>query len=291
MQKALIFGINGQDGYYLNRLLQQQQIEVVGVSRSTGNWLQGNVADHPFIEQLIREQQPDYIFHLAAHSSVQHGLLFEHQATIVNGAINIFESVYRHSPHSKIFITGSGLQFQNNGEPVSEKNDFCATSAYNLARIEAVFAARYFRTKNIRIYVGYLFHHDSPMRTRQHLNRQIVDAVKQIGSGKKAMLMIGDIKVEKEFGFAGDIVQGIFQLIKQDVLFEACIGTGKAYSIEKWLEICFSSIHKKWQDYVQLKNDYVPEFRRLLSDPSAIRKIKWESQTGIEELAKMMLTA
>ena len=291
MPKAIIFGIHGQDGFYLSQLLKQNQIEVIGVSRSAGEWIQGDVGDRSFVESLIRSKQPDYFFHLAANSKVDHELLFEHQSTIVNGTLNILESVFQHSPLSRVFITGSGLQFANDGNPVNEKNEFMARDAYSLARIQAVYAARHYRNKGVKTYVGYLFHHDSPLRTAQHLNRKIADAAKAVAAGKEYSLTIGDVTVEKEFGFAGDIVKGIFHLLQQDSLQEACIGTGKAYSIEKWLELCFSSTGKNWKDHVKLENDYIPDFKRLVSDPSALNATGWKAETGIEELASLMLTS
>jgi GDPmannose 4,6-dehydratase len=291
MPKALVFGINGQDGFYLRRLLQQNKIEVTGVSRSDGDWLKGDVADRAFVESLIQSGQPDYIFHLAAHSAVHHELLFEHQSTIVNGSLHILESVLHHSPASRVFITGSGLQFVNDGNPVSEKNEFLAGDAYSLARIQAVYAARYFRTKGIKTYVGYLFHHDSPLRSPNHLNRKIVDAVKKIAAGENASLTIGDITVEKEFGFAGDIAKGLFHLVQQNEISEACIGTGKAYSIEKWLEICFTSIGKNWKEYVELNNNYKSGFKRLVSNPSLLKATGWKPEVNIAELAALMLNS
>lgn len=291
MPKAIIFGIHGQDGFYLSRLLQQNQVEVIGVSRSGGAWIQGDVGNRSFVESLIKSKQPDFIFHLAANSKVRHELLFEHQSTIVNGTINILESGFLYSPLSRIFITGSGLQFVNDGTPVNEKNEFIARDAYSLARIQSVYAARYYRSKGMKAYTGYLFHHDSPLRTAQHLNRKIADAAKAITAGKKYSLTIGDVSVEKEFGFAGDIAAGIFHLLRQDNFFEACIGTGKAYSIERWLELCFNSIGKNWKNYVKINNNYVADFPKLVSDPSVINVSGWKAETDIEELAKLMLTS
>lgn len=289
--QSIIFGINGQDGYYLDKLLKARNIGVTGVSRSQGNWQQGNVADKNFVEQLIKKEKPAYIFHLAANSAVRHDLLFEHQQTIVQGSLNILESALKHSPESKIFIAGSGLQFLNTGQPVSEKNEFIASNSYTLARIQAVYAARYFRSLGLRTYVGYLFHHDSPLRTVQHLNRKIVDAAKKAVTDPSSSITIGDITVQKEFGFAGDIAEGIFRLLQQEELSEACIGTGRAHSIEEWLELCFAAVGRKWQDHVEPGNDYVPEFKKLVSDPAGMKKIGWEAKTGIAELARMMLEA
>jgi GDPmannose 4,6-dehydratase len=123
------------------------------------------------------------------------------------------------------------------------------------------------------------------------MNRRIADAAKAIETGKKYPLSIGDVSVEKEFGFAGDIAAGMFHLLSQDILFEACIGTGKAYSIKKWLELCFNLIGKDWRNYVEIDNKYVADFRRLVSDPSAINATGWEARTDIEELARLMLTS
>ncbi|MFZ9388611.1 MAG: GDP-mannose 4,6-dehydratase [Chitinophagaceae bacterium] len=289
MPKALIFGIHGQDGFYLDRLLREKQMEVTGVSRTGGNWLKGDVSDRRFTGALIRELRPDYIFHLAANSRTDHELLFEHQGTIVDGTLNILETVYHDCPDARVFITGSGLQFENTGDPVGETNAFAAQDAYSLARIQSVYAGRYFRTKGIRVYTGYLFHHDSPLRTAQHLNRKIADAAKAAAEGMDVRLEIGDISVEKEFGFAGDIVRGIYQLVSQDTIFEACIGTGKAYRIERWLEICFGLANRNWKDHVLEKQVFKPAFKRLVSDPSLIRSTGWEPTVSIEQLAALMV--
>jgi GDPmannose 4,6-dehydratase len=289
MSRAIIFGINGQDGYYLEKLLLAKQISVTGVSRSPGPWQQGSITDQSLVTALVRELQPDYIFHLAARSKTGHELLYEHQDTIVNGSLHVLEAVFNYSPSTRVFITGSGLQFCNNGDPIHENAPFEARDAYSLARIQSVYAARYYRSKGVKAYTGYLFHHDSPLRSAGHLNRKIADAAIAAAAGHPVHLTVGDITVEKEFGFAGDIAAGIFQLLNQDQFFEACIGTGKAYSVEQWLDICFGMMGKNWKDYVQLNNQYTADFRRMLSDPSLLQSTGWQPSTDIRELAAMML--
>lgn len=289
MAKALIFGINGQDGFYLENHLKEKHIEVIGVSRSAGNWIQGNVSNKEFVENIIQKINPDFVFHLAATSKTSHDLLFEHQTTIVNGTINILESVYNYNSLAKVFITGSGLQFKNLGEPIKETSPFQAFDSYSLARIQSVYAARYYRHKGVRAYVGYLFHHDSPLRTSAHLNQKIAEAAKAAAQGKYYPLSIGDITAEKEFGFAGDIAMGIYHLVQQEVFFEACIGTGKAFTIEKWLELCFNAVGKKWEDFVTINNDFTPDFRKMVSDSSLIHSSGWKPAVTIEELAEMMI--
>lgn len=289
MSKAIIFGINGQDGYYLEKLLLTQQISVTGVSRSPGPWQQGSIADQSLVTALVREIQPDYIFHLAARSKTGHELLYEHQETIVNGSLHVLEAVFKYSPSSRVFITGSGLQFFNNGDPINEETPFETRDCYSLARIQSVYAARYYRTKGVKAYTGYLFHHDSPLRSASHLNRKIADAAIAVAAGQPVHLTVGDITVEKEFGYAGDIAAGIFHLLNQDRFYEACIGTGKAYSIKEWLQICFEMMGKNWKDFVQVNSNYKADFRRMLSDPSLLQTTGWQPATDIRELAAMML--
>ena len=287
--KAIIFGINGQDGYYLKEICQQREVEVIGISRSPGNWIQGDASNLNFVENLIKNEKPDYIFHLAANSTTKHEALFENHNTISTGTLNILESVKRHSPYSKVFITGSGVQFENTGKPIAETDNFEAKSPYSIARIQSVYAARYFRSLGVRVYVGYLFHHESPLRKDNHISKMITNAVKRIAIGSNEKITLGNISVKKEWAFAGDIAEGIFTLITQDKIFEACIGTGKAYSIQDWLEICFYRINRDWKNNVILKESFLPEYKILVSDPSTMNSIGWQPKITIENLCDMML--
>ena len=242
-----------------------------------------------FVENIIKKEKPEYIFHFAANSSTRHDTLFENHETISTGTLNILESVKRHSPESRVFITGSGVQFENKGNPISETDNFEAKSPYSIARIQSVYAARYFRSLGVRVYVGYLFHHESPLRKENHISKMIANAVKRIANGSNEKITLGDISVKKEWAFAGDIAEGIFTLINQDKIFEACIGTGKAYSIQDWLEICFDRINKDWKEYVNLKESFLPEYKILVSDPSTINSLGWKPKITFENLCDMML--
>jgi len=287
--KALIFGINGQDGYYLNVLLHRKHIQVIGVSRSKSNWLEGDVANRKLVEEIINEHKPEYIFHLAANSTTKHEALFENHNTISTGTLNILESVYRYSPHSKVFLSGSGLQFVNKGQPISEYDAFEASSPYSVSRIQTVYAARYYRTLGLKVYVGYFFNHDSPLRSERHVNQKIVMAAKRIAGGSKEVLEMGDITVRKEFTYAGDVVDGIWTLVQNNEVYEAVIGSGKAYSIEQWIEICFSYFGKDWRKYVEQKADFISDYKVLVSEPHTIGSLGWHAETNIYTLAKLMI--
>lgn len=285
---AIIFGANGQDGYYLNKLCQDKGIQTQSISRS-GTFIQGDVSDYGLVEQLIKEYAPTYIFHLAAKSTTRHEALFENHTTISTGTLNILEAVYRHSVQSKVFITGSGVQFYNDGNPISENSSFAASSPYAVARIQSVYAARYYRSKGVKAYVGYLFHHESPLRKPDHVSQKIVQVAKRIVQGADERLNMGDISVEKEWTFAGDVVRGIMTLVEQDDVFEAVIGSGQTYKIKDWIEVCFSMLNLDWFQYVDQQDNFNPEYKRLVSNPSLMHNLGWESKVSLPELASMMI--
>ena len=286
--KAIIFGASGQDGQYLSALLKEQNCEVIGVSRQE-DFLRTDIADYNSVEHLIKQHKPEFIFHLAANSTTSHDAMFENHATIATGTLNILEAVKNISPSTKVFISGSGLQFKNDGKPIKETDPFEGRDAYSVSRIQSVYTAKYFRSLGIKAYVGYFFNHDSPLRTERHMTKKIAEAAKRIGTGSSEKILIGDIDAVKEYTFAGDIVKGIWTLVNQDDIMEANISSGKGYSIEDWLVQCFSIVNKKWQDHVTVNTDFVSPYKQLVSDPSLIFSTGWKPEVSFEELAQLMM--
>ena len=285
---AIIFGANGQDGYYLTNLLQQQGYEVIGVSRANKN-PDTDIVIYDQVATLIKNTKPGYIFHLAANSTTRHDALFENHAIISTGTINILEAVKNFSPESKVFISGSGLQFVNNDKPIKETDAFEARDAYSVSRIHSVYAARYYRRLGLKVYIGYFFNHDSPRRTERHMAKKITEAVKRIAKGSSEKLEIGDISVIKEWTYAGDIVKGIWALVQQEDITEANIASGLGYSIEDWLKVSFEIVGKDWNEQVILKNNFTPEYKSLVADPSFIFSLGWKPEVNFEQLAEMMI--
>ena len=281
---AIIFGINGQDGFYLNKLLLALNIQVHGISRDDLD-----ISNYTQISELIKKNKPDYIFHLAANSTTNHAALFENHSTINTGTINILEAIKNFSPHSKIFISGSGLQFKNQHKPIKETDAFEARDAYSVSRIHTVYAARYYRSLGIKTYIGYFFNHDSPRRTERHIAMKIAAAAKRIAAGAKEKIEIGDSTVIKEWTYAGDIVNGIWLLMNQENIFEANISSGEGHSIKEWIETCFDIIGKDYKNYVVEKNGFISEYRQLLSDPAIIQSLGFYPQVSFRQLAQMMI--
>ena len=286
--KAIIFGAGGQDGHYLTALLEAAGCSVIGVSRNA-DFDQTDITDYGSVGKLIKSTMPDHVFHLAANSTTRHEALFENHATISTGTLNILEAVKNFSPKTKVFISGSGLQFENHDQPIKETDPFEARDTYSISRIQSVYAARYYRRLGIQTYIGYFFNHDSPRRTERHMSKKIAEAAKRIAAGSDEKLEIGDISVIKEWAFAGDIVKAVWALVNQDEIHEAVLGSGLGYSIEDWLAACFSSVSLDWKDHVTLKNDFTPEYKLLVSDPALIQSTGWKPEVSFHQLAQMMM--
>ena len=288
--KALIFGASGQDGQHLAGVCRARGIVPIAVSRS-GSGTQGDVAELDQVRSLVRQHAPEYIFHLAATSTTRHEALFENHGTISTGTLNVLETARLHCPRAKIFLAGSGVQFVNAGAPISERTPFHAASAYAVARIQAAYAGRYFRSVGLAVYIGYLFHHESPARKPCHVSQVVASAARRVGAGAREQIELGDVNVEKEWTFAGDVARAILTLVDQDAVFEAAIGSGTTHTIQEWVETCFRLVGRDWREHVQVREGFVSEYQRLVSDPSTIRSLGWEPRVGFDELARMMVGA
>jgi GDPmannose 4,6-dehydratase len=108
-----------------------------------------------------------------------------------------------------------------------------------------------------------------------------------MGSGER--LTIGSLSVEKEWTFAGDMARAMWMLVQQDEIWEAVIGSGQAYAVRAWVEACFRTVGIGWQPWVDEVTGYRPDFQRLVSNPSRIRRLGWEPELSFEELAALMV--
>lgn len=286
--RAVIFGINGQDGHYMAELLKSNNCEVTGVAK-TNNPGSTDITQYGSVAKLVNDIRPDYIFHLAANSSTSHDVILENHETICTGTLNILEAVKNSSPGTKVFISGSALQFKNEGNPINETCPFEARDAYSMSRIHSVYTARYFRKLGIRVYAGYFFNHDSPLRTERHMTKRITEAAKRINEGSREKIKIGDTRAVKEYSFAGDVVKAVWMLVNQEKIYEAVIGSGEGHPIEEWLTECFDLTGKNWKDYVVPNNDFAPEYERLVSDPALLFSLGWKPDVSFRQLAKMMM--
>jgi GDPmannose 4,6-dehydratase len=239
---------------------------------------------------LIKELKPDYIFHLAANSTTSHEAIFENHKSIATGSINIMESVKRNNILSKIFLSGSCLQFVNKGIPIKETDPFVANDIYSAERIYTVYAARYFRLLGLKTYIGYFFHHDSPFRPERHLNMSIVKAAKRIKYGSKELIEIGNPDIIKEYNHAYDIMKAIWILVNQEKVYETVVGCGIGYSINDWIDTCFRILGMSSNGHIRRKDNFKSDFSIMVSCPEKLKELGWRPDYNIEDLAKEMIS-
>ncbi len=288
--RAIIFGGGGQDGYYLRKQLLTLGYIVYSFTHNDcefGTIL--DVSDFNNVCNVIKDIQPHYIFHLAARSSTLHEHIFENQKAIVDGALSILEAVDRYSPDTKIFLASSGLIFKNIGQPIQENNEYVANSAYAMARLEALQIARYYRNKGRKVFVGFLFNHESPLRPPNSVARKIAIRVAEIHLGLQNTLQIGNADVIKEWMWAGDATSAMLQFVGQNNIYEACIGDGVGRSIREFAHACCDSVEISMLDCLVELPEYQVEYPYLVSDSTKIRSLGWAPKMDIQNLAKLMV--
>ncbi len=287
--KAVIFGSNGQDGYYLKRLVEANGLKCLTVSRASANML-GDVSDFQMVSGIIQREIPDFVFHLAAVSNEAHSFIFENHSAISTGALNILEAVRLYAPYAKVFLSGSGLQFKNVGLQIDENSPFELNSIYSVARIHSVLMSRYFRDFfGVNVYVGYLFNHDSPIRSERYLCQKVAQTAVKIKLGFQSELVLENMGSIREFAYASDIVEGIWFLVNQEESFEAVIGTGIGYSLLDWIERCFDSVKVDWRSHVSFKIEQPSARPALVSRPVTINNIGWYPRYSIDKFAEVMV--
>jgi GDPmannose 4,6-dehydratase len=291
-QRAIIFGAGGQDGFFLREYLLPLGYQVFSYTHHGG--LAGSavdVADFQSIANVIREISPHYIFHLAARSSTRHEFILENHRAIVDGALAILEAADRYAPDARIFFASSGLVFKNVGRPIKESDDYVTNTAYAMARLEALQVARYYRERGRKVFIGFLFNHESPKRPANSIARKIARNVAEIHLGIQKSITIGNAKVVKEWMWAGDAVSAMVYLINQNEMFEVCIGDGIGRSVRDYAVACCEIVGISIDEYFIELSDYQSEYSILISDSAKIRSLGWAPTVGLENLASRMIGA
>lgn len=294
---AIIYGANGQDGFYLAELLAEEGISVTCVSRSpvTGmvkaaQKIASDVTDQAFVAQLIHDQQPDFIFNFAANSVCTHQSTMEHYRTIAGGTLNILEAVNLYSRQTRVFLSGSALQFVNEGRSIREDDQIAAESGYAAARNYSLFLARYYRKLGLKVYFGFFFHHESPHGKAWRLSRRVATAAREAKVTGKCEFDWGPIEYPREWNFAGDLMEAVWTLVNQPSVFEACLGCGRTHLVSEFANACFEALGLDLRDFIEMpeRHSFPP---KLSANPGVIRALGWQPTTEFGDLARLMVGA
>ncbi len=313
---ALITGISGQDGSYLAELLLSKGYEVHGLIRrlalenkenrfSRLNGIlkkirvhDGDVTNYQTIWRLIAKIKPDEVYHLAAQSFVGLSFLddFSTLDTNISGTHHILSAVKEMSPKSKFYFAGSSEMFGNVDEnPKNEKTKFNPVSPYAISKTAGYFLTQMHRDAyGIFACSGILFNHESPRRGFDFVTRKITSTAAKIKLKMADKLELGNLDAKRDWGFAGDYVAAMWQMLQQKQPDDYVIATGESHSVREFVEAAFDNLGLDWKKYVKTSSEYTrpTDINFLEGDYSkANKKFGWKPKVKFKELVKIMVDA
>lgn len=310
MKKALITGITGQDGSYLADFLLEKGYEVYGMVRrsSTENFeriehikdritfYQADLLDFSSLIEMIDEIRPDEVYNLAAQSFVptswkQPILTGEFTAL---GVTRMLEAVKLVDKKIKFYQASSSEMFGKVLEvPQRESTPFYPRSPYGVAKAYGHFiTVNYRESYGIFACSGILFNHESPRRGREFVTRKITETAAKIKLGLADKLYLGNLKSERDWGFAGDYVNAMYLMLQQEKADDFVIATGETHSVEEFVSIAFERLGMDFKKYVEVDKSFFrpAEVDQLVGDSSKAQKILgWKPTVTFKELVHMMV--
>lgn len=263
-KKVLITGIGGQDGYFLSKLLLEKGYQVHGLLRGSGSKEMGSltfldenarsdlilhrssIASKDFIDDLIAEAQFDQIYHLAAQSSVARSIQHPRETIETNilGLTNIATSIRDRSPHTKLLFTGSSEMFGDLTEgKQSEKTLAHPQSPYGLTKeFGHQLVQTYRKHYGLWAATAILFNHESEFRGEQFVTKKIVRSVARIEASGDDALSLGNIYVQRDWGYAADYMDGVALMMDKEDPVDYVFATGKLHSVKDFVNIAFQKV-------------------------------------------------
>ncbi len=334
-KKALITGITGQDGSYLTELLLEKGYEVHGIVRRHSvisttridNLFEnpeigekslflhyGDLTDSSNLNRLIERIKPDEIYNLGAQSHV--AVSFEvpeytAEATGV-GTIRLLDAI-RESGHKCKFYQASTSELFGGlpgTAPQSEKTPFYPKSPYGAAKLYSYWiTVNYREAYNLFACNGILFNHESPRRGETFVTRKITRAVAGILGGRREKLSLGNLDAKRDWGFAGDYVEGMWLMLQQEEPDDYVLATNETHTVREFVEITFREvgIELEWQGEGVDEKGYDKATGKLLVDVNpryfrpaevellwgdstkAERELGWKRKVSFRELVHMMI--
>ncbi len=312
MPTALITGVTGQDGSYLAEFLLEQGYNVIGMVRRSSTVtferishyqdditiLQGDLHDQSSLVDVMEQHRPDEVYNLAAQSFVPTSWsqpVLTGEVTAL-GVTRMLEAIRLVNPKTRFYQASSSEMFGKVREvPQKESTPFYPRSPYGVAKVYAHWiTVNYRESYNLFATSGILFNHESPRRGLEFVTRKITYGVARIKFGLTNELRLGNLESRRDWGYAGDYVKAMWQMLKQDEPGDFVIGTGETHSVREFCEIAFGHVGLDYHDYViQDPRFYRPaEVDLLVSDPNKARnQLGWRPSMNFEELIHTMVEA
>ncbi len=316
MKRALITGIDGQDGSYLSELLLEKGYQVHGIVRRVALedpehhlWRikhitkkikihPGSLESYASLCKIVAQVKPHECYHLAAQSFVSYS--FEDEFSTINTNINgthfILSAIKEYAPKCKFYFAASSEMFgKARRAPQDENTPFHPRSPYGISKAAGFYLTQNYREAyNIFACNGICFNHESPRRGFEFVTRKISYAVAQIKLGLAKELCLGNLDAKRDWGFSGDYVKAMWLMLQQNKPEDYVVATGETHSVKEFVQLAFYYVGLDWKKYVVIDEMlYRPsEVHLLKGDYSKARKkLGWKPQVTFSELVRMMVEA
>ena len=313
---ALITGVTGQDGSYLSKFLIDKGYEVHGTVRRSSsintyridNLISehrdsglfqlhySDLLDSSSMNTLVKKINPDEIYNLAAQSHVMVSFknpIYTSQTGTL-GSLSLLESIRYSDKNIKFYQASSSEMYGGElRESLNENSPFDPKSPYAASKVFAHNITKLYRESYDLFCVnGILFNHESPFRGETFVTRKITKAVTRIHYGLQKKLTLGNLDASRDWGFAGDYVEGMWLMMQHKSADDWVLATGETHTVKEFLNHAFGRLNLEWEKYVDISQKYFRpnEVEYLLGDYSkAEKELGWQPKTSFEELVNLMV--
>jgi len=328
MKKALITGITGQDGAYLAKLLLEKGYEVWGAYRRSASlnlWrleelglrdevklIPLDLLEYSNIMRALEKVQPQEIYNLAAQSFVAFSFevpLYTADADAL-GVTRLLEAIRLVNTKIRFYQASTSEMYGKVQQtPQTEQTPFYPRSPYAVAKLYAHWiTVNYRESYGIHASSGILFNHESPLRGQEFVTRKITAALARIRYGQQDVLELGNLDAKRDWGFAGDYVEGMWRMLQQESPDDYVLATGETHSVREFVDLAagvagfdlvWEGSGEKEQGVDRRTGKVIvrvnPEFYRpaevelLLGNPEKARsRLGWSPKIGFSALVRMM---
>jgi GDPmannose 4,6-dehydratase len=312
--KALISGINGQDGSFLSELLLDKGYEVHGIIRrhSVENTQDiriyhirdrikvhyGDLTDSSSLEQILKDVQPDEIYNLAAQSQVWVSSKVPIYTSQVNaiGVLHLLEAMRSICPHAKFYQAGSSEMFGNNVDSDGfqrESTNMEPVSPYGISKLFAHNMVKHYRDAyGIFASNGILYNHESSRRGLSFVTMKIVNGALNILAGKQDKLHLGNLNSHRDWSHSKDMVRGMWMMLQHKEPDDFVLSSGETHSVEEFCRLVFGRFNMKYRDKIVIDESLFrpQELFYLKGDCSKAREILgWYPEYDFDGLIDEMI--
>jgi GDPmannose 4,6-dehydratase len=307
MKKALITGINGQDGSFLSELLLDKGYEVHGMIRRHSvaenqdvrianlnlKLHYGDLTDEISIYKILKKVMPDEVYNLGAMSHV--GISNEIPSFTIKtnslSVLNLLEFLKEICPNAKFYQASSSEMFGNSIDSDNYQRittPMRPVSPYGCSKLLSYNLTRYYREAyNLFACNGILFNHESYRRGSNFVTNKIIKSLILIKKGRQKKLYLGNLDASRDWGHSKDYVRAIYQITNYEKPLDWIVSTGETRSIRELCKLVFDRLGMNYLDYVKQDKKYMraEELKYLKGDSTKIKEIlKWKPEISFEEM-------